>query len=174
SMAMKDDLPSEAMPVEKLLSRQDKFIRFLTNDQVAFLKRLQAQNPLTLYRFGGQVDEEFKTLEGDAQWSAEEWTAWLKPDPKLPIDENLSDEEKASLRKKLELNAVLVNGTNLGDSLLAVLNREGNNMLQGVVVVSDGRSTQFSTQTFEEVKSRAAKAKVPIFTWAMRGHRQPA
>src|SRR5205807_1079636 len=56
---------------------------------------------------------------------------------------------------------------NLGSALLAALNREANNMVQGIVVVSDGRSTQFSTQTFEEVRLRAARAKVPIFTVAV-------
>ena len=63
-----DDLPTEAMPVEKLLSRQDKVIRFLTDEQVNFLKRLQEKNPVTAYRFGDlgrdKVDEEFRTFDG--------------------------------------------------------------------------------------------------------------
>src|SRR5207248_7349424 len=38
SMGSKDGIPSEAVPVEKLLSRQDEVVRFLSDDQVAFLK----------------------------------------------------------------------------------------------------------------------------------------
>src|SRR5437660_8225795 len=41
SMLSKDDLPTDAMPVEKLPSRQDKVIQFLTDERVGFLKRLQ-------------------------------------------------------------------------------------------------------------------------------------
>src|SRR6266851_8820547 len=38
SMTSKDDLPNEAVPAEKLLSRHDKIIRFLTNDQIKFIQ----------------------------------------------------------------------------------------------------------------------------------------
>lgn len=176
----KDELPTEAMPVEKLLTRQDKLIRFLTDDQLAFLQRLVDQNPITMYRFGGQVDDEFQLFEGkkewaEEQWSKEKWIAWLKPDPKVDIPAELDDAQRAEFIKKRELLAILVNSTNLGDSLLAVLNRESNNMVQGIIVVSDGRSNQFSTQTFEEIKLRAQKqqAKIPIFTVGVGEHRQP-
>src|SRR5581483_3475452 len=33
STATKDDVPSESMPAEKLLTRQDKFIQFLTDER---------------------------------------------------------------------------------------------------------------------------------------------
>src|SRR5262249_47488369 len=56
---------------------------------------------------------------------------------------------------------------------LPIFNRESNNMLQGIVILSDGRSTQYSAQAFEELRARAHKAKVPIFTVAIGEHRQP-
>jgi hypothetical protein len=173
SMGTKDDLPTDTMPVDKLLTRRDKVIQFLTDEQVGFLKRLQEKNPVSLYRFGGQLDENAEVLAGGKQWTVAEWNTWLKPDPKQEIPADLEEDELAKLRKKLEFHALLVNSTNLSDAVLAALNRESNNMLQGIIVVSDGRSTQFSTQTFDELQTRASKSKIPIFTVAVGEHRQP-
>src|SRR6266851_2353088 len=175
SMASKDDLPSEAMPVEKLLSRQDKIIQFLTDDQIKFIQRLQEKNPVTLYRFGPQIDETFHVLDPEQTSAPKGWPAWLKLNPKQEISDNLDDEEKAERRRTAELEAFLVSRTNLADSLLAVINRESNNMLQGIVVVSDGRSTEFSEETYREVQARAnrERAKIPIFTVVVGEHREP-
>jgi hypothetical protein len=173
SMGSADDFPTETMPLEKLLTRQDKVIRFLTDPQVAFLKNLQAKNPVTLYRFGGQVDEDFQVLAGDEAWTPAQWSEWLKPNPRQEIPADLDDEQREKFRKKLDLYAVLVNGTNLGDAVLSVVNRETNNMLQGIVVVSDGRNTQASSQSFDDLQTRAAKANLPIFTVAVGEQRQP-
>lgn len=173
SMDSKDDLPTDTMPVEKLLSRQDKVIQFLTDAQVAFLKKLQDKNPVTAYRVGGQLDEDFRLFADGKEWSTEEWNAWLKPNVHEEMAAELDEEAKAKFRKKMDLLALLVNSTNLTDSVLSVLNRESNNMLQGIIVVSDGRSTQFSTETFETVKKRAADNHIPIFTVAIGEHRQP-
>jgi len=175
SMASKDDLPSEAMPVEKLLSRQDKVIQFLTDDQIKFIQRLQEKNPVTLYRFGPQIDEKFRVLDPNSPLTRKKWTEWLKLNPKQEIAENEDEEEKATQRQKQELEAFLVSRTNLADSLLAVMNRESNNMLQGIVVVSDGRSTEFSEETYREVQLRAnrERAKIPVFTVVVGEHREP-
>src|SRR5207248_4198215 len=102
SMASRDDLPSESMPPEKLPTRQDKVIRFLTDDQIAFLRQIEQQNPIAFYRFGSTLDENHQVLEGGKLLSAEEWAAWLKPDPKSVIPEGQSEEEKAKLRKQQE------------------------------------------------------------------------
>jgi hypothetical protein len=174
SMNNKDEPPSDTLPLEKILSRKDKVVRFLSDDQVAFLRRLMDKNPVTVYRFGGVVDEDAKILDGaEGLLTPQEWAAWLTPDTKLAIPLNVDKEEQDKVRKKVELHALLVNGTNLGDSILSVINRESNNMLQGIVVVSDGRSTQFSTQTFEEVRARAAKSQVPIFAVGVGEYREP-
>jgi hypothetical protein len=175
SMGSKDDLPNERMPAEKLLSRQDKIIQFLTQKDINFIERLQSKNPVTLYRFGPQIDEGSYTLEPEEPWTAKDWTAWLKLNPKQEIPDDLDEEAKAKLRKKVELETFLSSNTNLADSLLAVINREANNMIQGIVVVSDGHSTQFSEETFREVQSRAnrERAKIPIFTLVVGEHREP-
>src|SRR5262249_3622980 len=99
SMGTRDDLPVEGMPVEKLPTRQDKVIDFLSSEQVAFLQRLQQKNPVVAYRFGGRLDEDFKVFEKGEQWTAADWNAWLKPDPKEPLPEGLGEEERAKLLK---------------------------------------------------------------------------
>jgi hypothetical protein len=175
SMNAKDDLPTDAMPVEKLLTRKDKVIRFLTDAQVAFLEKLRAKNPVTAYRFGNVLDEESRIFAGDGKWSAEEWAEWLNPNPKREAAAQASEEEKNKLRNRAELEALLVNGTNLTDSLVGVLNRESNNMLQGIVIISDGRSTQSSAGSLEELRARTNRenAPIPVFTVAVGEERPP-
>lgn len=172
SMANKDEAPTEAVPAEKILTRQDKVVRFLSDEpqapQLGFIKRLQ-RHPVTLYRFGGKLDTDFRLVEEADVLSKDQWNAFLKPDPRQAVPPDLSDEEKVEFRNKLDLYVLLVNGTNVGDSLLEVLKREANNQPQGIVVVSDGRSTQFSTLIGEEVR----KSKIPIFTVGVGEHRDP-
>jgi hypothetical protein len=57
--------------------------------------------------------------------------------------------------------------TNLGDPLLSMLNREGNNLVQGIIVVSDGRSTEGGPAAIKELTERAKKNKIPIFVIAV-------
>jgi hypothetical protein len=178
SMLSKDDLPTDTMPVEKLASRQDKVIRFLTDERIAFLKRLEERNPLFAYRFGGQVDEQFQLFEGGKLWSAGEWSEWLKPDAKETMPEGLSDEDKNKFLRRKKLFEDLVNGTDLGNAVATVLKRESNNMVQAVVLFSDGRNAQHSgsrpsQDVIDEVKNIARRAKVPIFTVAVGEYRQP-
>lgn len=173
STATKDDLPTDAVPVDRILSRQDKVIRFLTDSQVKFLSRLQERNPVTAYRFGGVLDEDARAFADGRSWSAADWAAWLKLDLPQSLPEDLTEDERNARRRQVDLQALLVNGTNLGESLLGVINREHNNMLQGVVVFSDGRSTQYSDQTFQEIQGRADRDKIPIFTVGIGEHREP-
>src|SRR5579871_6259160 len=197
SMGSKDDIPTEALPAEKLPTRQDKVIQFLKDERIGFLKNLQEKNPISLYRFGGDVDESFKVLNGGAPWSTEKRDAWLKPQFAEALPDQLPDAERTKFLKLLNENGVvaaaatlseenrlkflqrqesiqqLVGGTNLGDCLRKVFNRESNNMDQGLVVFSDGRSTEGSSQAFEDLRSRAERAKVPIFTVVVGEHRQP-
>jgi hypothetical protein len=167
SMGSKDDQPSEAMPAEKLPTRQEKVIQFLNDDQTAFLKNLLKTNPVYVYRFGSRADEDSRIFNGDKPWSSAEWSAWLQPNPKEVMPEGLEEEEKTKFLKQQELHQQLVSGTNLGDSLLQIGNRELNNMVQGIVVISDGRNTQYSSQAFEELRARLQRAKVPIFAVAV-------
>src|SRR5262249_50580564 len=81
---------------------------------------------------------------------------------------DLPDEAaRTRLQKKLELAQRLFTGTNVGDSVLTLVNREANNMLQGIVVFSDGHSTEGSMQAFRELADRAQKSEIPIFVVAV-------
>ena len=85
SMNAKDDVPTDTIPVDQLLTRKDKVVRFLTDAQVAFLQRLRSKNPVTAYRFGTVLDDEFRSLDGEKQWSLEDWKRWLNPNPKREL-----------------------------------------------------------------------------------------
>ena len=159
SMRSRDDIPTESTPVEKLPTRLDKVQEFLLANNGAFIKELQAKNPVYLYRFGSRVDEQFKLLDKDKPWTAEEWSAWLHPNPKQPIPEGLSDADRATFLKHQDLMQQLTNGTNLGDSLLEIVNREANNKVQGLIVISDGRSTQYSAQAFTDLRTSSSPGR---------------
>ena len=66
------------------------------------------------------------------------------------------------LEKRLEVSRQLLQGTNVGESVLAALNREATNMLQGLVVISDGRSTQGAETLIKDVRDRAKRENVPV------------
>jgi hypothetical protein len=185
----RDGLPTDETPLEKLPTRQDQVLQLLTDPRVKFLDRLEQRNPVYAYRFGRMSDDAFHVFADGGHWSrreweersrakpeeaaeakpwpADAWREWLTPDPKAPIADDLPDEEKEALRQKQEALQRLFTGTNVGDSVLSILNREANNMLQGVVVFSDGRSTEGAAQTYRELADRAQKAKVPIFVVAV-------
>lgn len=223
SMNVTDEQPSESTPPEKLPTRLNKVAEFLTDSERKFLPGLLEKNPVVLYGFGGSLDDDPVTFQkGDRPWTAEEWNAWLKLDPKSwllaglspagqdlvrssaafqgeagqtptewasawlaqpdgdAIPAGLGEEDKARLLakrarlpKKLELRAQVLNATNVGDSVLAAVNREINNMLAGVIVLSDGRSNQGSTQAFEELRARLSKARVPLFAVIVGEDRPP-
>jgi hypothetical protein len=62
---------------------------------------------------------------------------------------------------------LLFNGTNLPDVVSTLVSREAARVLQGIVIISDGRSTVLSAQTLDDAKARAEKAKVPLFAVAV-------
>jgi hypothetical protein len=173
SLGNRDDFPTETQPPDKLPTRQDKVIRFLTDDRFQFLPRLQDTNPVTAYRFGKRLDENFLAFDSGKTLSASEWAEWLKPNPKAPIPDGLNDDEKNEFQKRLDLNAELVSGTDLVDSLRAAFNRESSNMIQAIIVFSDGRSTEFPREVLDELRPQLQRAKVPIFTVAVGEYRQP-
>ncbi len=173
SMRSRDDMPTESMPAEKLPTRLDKVQEFLLAGNGAFLRELQAKNPVYLYRFGSRADEQFHMLDKDKPWTAEEWSAWLRPNPKQATPEGLSDPDRAAFLKRLDLYQQLTNGTNLGDSLLEIVNREANNKVQGLIVFTDGRSTQYSAQSFTDLKTRAKLADMRLLTVGVGDYRRP-
>jgi hypothetical protein len=192
----RDDIPTEAVPYDKLQTRQDKVINFLADTNTAFLKRLMSRNPVTAYRWGLGADEDFRVYQDERWWdrkeweeftrsstspnrpqgrdiTREDWIAWVKPAFTEQPPENASDDErKAFLERQGRLKRLFA-GTNVGESALGVLTREINNMVQGVVVFTDGRSTQHSPQAFQDLADRAKRAKIPVFVVAVGEDRQP-
>jgi hypothetical protein len=77
------------------------------------------------------------------------------------------------LDKRLEAVRQMRLGTDVGESVLQALNREGGNLLQGIVVVTDGRSTLGAESTLQEAHARAAKDRIPIFAIQVGEDRAP-
>ena len=75
-----DDLPDDGAAPVKPSTRLDKVINFLTDKQVNFLARMQEQNPVYVYRFGGRLHEEAQVFDQGkpADWDAERWAMYGK------------------------------------------------------------------------------------------------
>jgi hypothetical protein len=223
-----DEIPTPSRPPEKLETRLDKVLNFLTDEKIAFLDKLLQKNPVVVYRFASRLDEESNTFPDGkpAGWDREAWATWIKMDFKQWLLQGLSPEGQTTLRdhpefqgdkpgnaewaiqwlqkdkdetiphggpgvnfseadqKKLEENRLkldkrievcrqILQGTNVADSLLTAINREASNMVQGVVLISDGRSTQGSESAIIELRTRARRDNIPVFTVVVGEDRQP-
>ena len=107
---------------------------------------------------------------GNADWAM----AWSKSPEEDAVPVELADVDKATLKenrakieKRIDVARAIVLGTNVPDSLTALVNRETSNMVQGVIVFSDGRSNLGSESAFKMLKDRAAREKIPLFTVAV-------
>ena len=133
----------------------------------------------------GLSEEGREAVRNSRQWAEEqpgtpEWAGvWMgRPEDEV-IPNAMSDQDKATLKdnrskleKRLEVARAIAQGTNVPDSLTALVNREASNMVQGVVVFSDGRSNLGSDSAYAELKQRAGREKIPIFTVAVGEDRQ--
>ena len=209
-----DDLASAGGP--KPRTRLATVLDFLSDEKVAFLRKLLDQNPVSVYRFGTRLDDEALSLVGDqAQPTRDDWEAfarydfkpwvlrglspaardavkaspaWKADEPgtadwavawaKLPDKEAIpaglepSDVEvlkanRGRLEKRVDVARAIGQGTDVPGSLTAAVNREAANMVQGIVVVSDGRSNLGSDAGYADLRDRAAREKIPIFTVAV-------
>jgi hypothetical protein len=189
-----DDIPTK--PGEKLPSRQDKVLEFLTSDKVNFVPALEATNPVTAYRFSLRLDDNYLLFRDGRNWTRAEWedpnrntakdasgnpdlpepkplarefwTLFLKPGLKMEPPDGLPAAEKDRYEKLVALNKKLgetgfFNGTNVGDSVLGIVNRELNNRVQGLIVFTDGRSTEESSSAYRDIEKRAKDNHIPIF-----------
>ena len=112
---------------------------------------------------------------GTPDWAA----AWLGRAEDDAVPQNMGEDDKARLKenrgkleRRLEVARTIATGTNVPDSVTAAVNREAGNMVQGVVVFSDGRSSLGSDSAYAELKRRAAAEKIPVFTVAVGEDRQ--
>jgi hypothetical protein len=112
---------------------------------------------------------------GTPDWAA----SWLaKPEDEV-VPENMPAEDKSALKEnrtkldnRVKVVQGLLTGTNVPDSLTAAVNREAANMVQGIIVFSDGRSNIGSDSAYAELKQRAGREKIPVFTIAVGEDRQ--
>ena len=190
SMQTSDDLPTGRTD-ERLTTRQELVLRFLRDKKADFVNRLVATNPVTAYRMGTKLADEYVLLTKDGGLTRLEreqpagaeaalpppapsplpagfWSAWLMPEAKMPDVLALPEADQKRFRTLADQNAKLLGekvtkGTNLGDSLMAIMNKELNNRVQGVVVFTDGRNNTGSTAAFRELEQRSKTAKVPLF-----------
>jgi hypothetical protein len=186
-----DDIPTGKSD-DKLQTRQDKVLAFLTNAHNKFLKDLEAKNPVSLFRFASRLDENYMLFKDSRNWTREEWEeftrnadrntelpeskelpveyvqAWLNPGTKVEPPPEWSDEDRSRLHKLDEMTKKLgevgfYSGTNLGSAALSLVNRELNGRVQGIVIITDGRSTEGSPRAFADITERAKTARIPIF-----------
>lgn len=108
---------------------------------------------------------------GNADWA----TKWHEAkDAAVPTDLNPDDaaalnSNRDKLLARVEVARSIATATNVPDSLLALVNRETGNMVQGVIVFSDGQSNlgSGSGAALEDLKARAKRENIPIFTVAV-------
>ncbi len=186
-----DDIPT-GKGGDKLQTRQDKVLDFLSKDNNKFFADIEAKNPLTAFRFASRLDENYMLFKDGRNWTREEseefarkadrnteppeakplareyLQAWLNPGTKVETPPEWNDDQRARLLKLDELTQKLANagffsGTNLGSATLSLVNRELNGRVQGIVIVTDGRSTDGSSKMFNDIEARAKSAHIPIF-----------
>ena len=190
-----DDIPSESVPLNKLPTRQEKVIKFLGDSTIDFLGALEKTNPVFAYRFGRSLDENFLQFQEGAcltkedreklkealkdnltfkteMLGAEAWQAWLQPGKLIPAKEGAAESELNRLQTMItagrnKVEAGDFNATNVVDSVVGILQREMNQMTQGIVVFSDGRSTEGTLQALKDLEERATAARIPIFVVAV-------
>jgi hypothetical protein len=129
---------------------------------------------------GKEAVQRTAAFEADKPGTAEWAIGWLKLPAADTVPADLSEADQAKftdnrtkLDKRLEAARQLMLGTNVGESLLTLLNREANSPVQGVIVVSDGRSNLGSDAALEELRARARKDRIPVFTVQVGEDRQP-
>jgi hypothetical protein len=95
----------------------------------------------------GKLAQDAQQLDDDARQRREK-------DIVETLDRALADRERTITR--------LVNRTNIGAALSEVLDREANNLVQGIILISDGRMNAGSQQELAEAAKKARD--MPIFT----------
>jgi hypothetical protein len=199
----RDDLPRDGQDFTALPTRSQKMLKFLENQDVKFLKRLEAKNPVTIDRFARYKDGDFlyladgrsftkeEKLEFDDQMKRPEATRgdippgrplapeilqlYLTPNPNrgaplVDTPDTLSQPDGERFAKIAERNKLLASkgffmDTNVGQAVLDTVKGEVNNMVQGIVIFTDGHSTEGSISTLEAIaeQCKAADPPIPLF-----------
>ena len=114
-----------------------------------------------LSKDGKEAVRQTPVFEGDKPGTAEWAIGWLGQPAADTTPNDLSDADRTKLAdnrgkldKRLEVVRQEMLGTNVGESVLTLMNREANNPVRGVVVISDGRSNLGSESAVEELRTR--------------------
>jgi hypothetical protein len=104
-------------------------------------------------------------------WLAQDISKTIPDDAKVPDAERLMPADadilkgnREKLKARADVASSIITGTNVPDSLLKAIERESGNMVQGIIVFSDGRSNLGSESTIATLRTRAKNAKIPVFT----------
>jgi hypothetical protein len=100
-----------------------------------------------------------ETAEAEGADASADYAALVKS-----LDKALADQTR--------LQTLLLNRTNLGASLLELVRKEAGNLVQGLVVFSDGRGTAGSEQELLEAVKEARRLRIPVFTVGVGEYRQ--
>ncbi len=184
-----DALPDGKTPIDQLPRRQDRVVGLLETDD--WIMNLARENPLELHRFArglitpglklqsGKIGtvEEWKAVNGEnlekelapvefGLLKERLWQVWLKPGAIKSSATEQNDETKwltklADAGKKAS-SAGEDKGTSLAGSLLGITSASAGSMVRGLVVVSDGRSTEESAAALGQLQEQARIANIPI------------
>ena len=79
-------------------TRIDQVLDVITDEEVGFLKSIVAENPVFVYRFGTQLDEEPSSFPKESTpWTRDEWQSWINYDFKQFVLKDISPEGRALL-----------------------------------------------------------------------------
>ncbi|MFO0969664.1 MAG: vWA domain-containing protein [Gemmataceae bacterium] len=170
----KGAVPSRKQEVIALLKKP---LGVKGREKASALELIADKTPMTIYRFGGRVDEKAVVhFKNAAELAAFNWDDWLNPDPakvpdaKVEFKETMTKDEKENALKKAqeevavrrgELDQVL-NGTNIYGALDRISKLEAGNYVQAFIVFSDGHSNSGSEEALREFYARVEKPSPPI------------
>ncbi len=183
-----DALPDGKTPFDKLPRRQDRVLGLLQSGE--WIDGLARENPLEIHRFArglmgpslrlgaGKIGtaEEWKQIDlpdeskkvkpiDYADVSEKIWPVWLKPG-----HSGLTKSEGAGSKWLADLDAAGIKavkagedkGTSLSGSLLGIGSAASGSMVRGMVVFSDGRSTEDSSGALSQLREQARVSNLPL------------
>ena len=111
-----------------------------------------------------------EAFDGDKPGTLDWAQKWLeKKDEVIPAGLSAADRavllfNRDKLPARLELARSLGSATNVPDSTLALINKEAGNMVEGIVVFSDGQSNLGNEAVMTDLRARALAERIPVFT----------
>ncbi|MCZ2343686.1 MAG: hypothetical protein LC104_18110 [Bacteroidales bacterium] len=89
------------------------------------------------------------------------------PQSLSPADATVLQANRGRLEKRIDVARSIILGTNVADAMISAINREAANMVQGIIIFTDGRSNLGGSASLNELEERAVREKIPLFTVAL-------